>query len=211
MADLTFVMIDLAGFTALAETHGDEEAANVAVALAAVAESCMDTSDRLVKTMGDAVLLTAADPLAGIGLVQRILASCREREQFLVTRTGMHHGPAVERGGDYFGQAVNLTARLAAHAAPGQVLGTDRIAEAARAAGISVEALGELKFKNVAEATPVHALLLGPAPSLMTVDPVCRMLVDVHTAAGFLRHDGQEHWFCSVACLIRYAEVLPSS
>ncbi|MAY96443.1 MAG: hypothetical protein CMH84_07880 [Nocardioides sp.] len=123
----------------------------------------------------------------------------------------MHHGPAVQRGGDYFGQAVNLTARLAAHAAPGQVLGTDRIAEAARVADIGVEALGELKFKNVAEATPVHALSLSPAPSLETVDPVCRMLVDVHTAAGSLRHDGQEHWFCSLACLIRYAEALPSS
>jgi hypothetical protein len=31
-------------------------------------------------------------------------------------------GPVVVQGGDYFGRTVNLTARIAAHAGPGQVL-----------------------------------------------------------------------------------------
>lgn len=209
MVEWTFVMIDLAGFTALTETHGDEEAANIAVAFTTMAESCLGTTDRLLKTMGDAVLLAAADPATGIALAHRILAACRGRDQFLVTRTGINHGPAVERGADYFGQAINLTARLAAHAAPGQVLVTDEVATAAREAGIEVEALGELRFKNVADAVPVHALSLGPAPSLTTIDPVCRMRVDLHTAAGSLRHDGQELWFCSIACITRYVDSLP--
>jgi adenylate cyclase len=29
-------------------------------------------------------------------------------------RVGMHHGEAIERGGDYFGAAVNLAARVSA-------------------------------------------------------------------------------------------------
>ena len=211
MAELTFVMIDLAGFTALTEAHGDEEAANVALAFASLAESCAEGADRLVKTMGDAVLLAASEPSAGIALAQRILTSCRERDQFLVTRTGINHGPAVGRGADYFGHTVNLSARLAAHAAPGQVLVTDEIAEAARVTGIEVETLGELQFKNVAAATRVHALSLGPVPSSTTIDPVCRMRVDLNTAAGSLRHDGHELWFCSIACLTRYTSGLPSA
>lgn len=88
---------------------------------------------------------------------------------------------------------------------------TDEIAEAARVTGIEVETLGELKFKNVTAATRVHALSLGPVPSSTTIDPVCRMRVDLNTAAGSLRHDGHELWFCSIACLTRYTSGLPSA
>lgn len=59
---------DLAGFTALTEAHGDVIAADIAERFVAVAESVMDTGDRLVKAIGDAVLLTSVDAAAGIGL-----------------------------------------------------------------------------------------------------------------------------------------------
>jgi len=35
-------------------------------------------------------------------------------------RVGMHTGPAVERGGDWFGATVNLAARVSAAAAGGR-------------------------------------------------------------------------------------------
>jgi len=36
---------------------------------------------------------------------------------------GLHAGPVVFQDGDYFGRTVNLAARIAAPAGPGQVLG----------------------------------------------------------------------------------------
>lgn len=58
---------------------------------------------------------------AGLELVQRILTDRRAKERYLTTRSALHHGPATKRGDDYFGATVNLTARLTARAAVGQV------------------------------------------------------------------------------------------
>ena len=70
--------------------------------------------------IGDAVLLASPDPPAGLDLAQRIIAACTAKDQYLQTRTALHHGPATQRGDDFFGATVNLTARLCAHAAAGQ-------------------------------------------------------------------------------------------
>lgn len=203
--DLTFAMIDLAGFTALTEAHGDDQAADIATEFADLARASLGSGDRFVKAIGDAVLLASPAPESGLGLVERILTSCQGRDRFLITRTGLHHGPATERSGDFFGAAVNLTARLAAHAAAGQVLGTEPVAMAARAMGMPVDDLGETTFKNVADPVMVHAVGVAPIPSVESIDPVCRMRVDHRAAAGYLRHEGNEYWFCSLECASRFA------
>ena len=43
---------------------------------------------------------------------------------------GLHTGPVVFQGGDYFGRTVNLAARIGERAAPGQVLVTQKSAPA---------------------------------------------------------------------------------
>lgn len=201
--ELTFAMIDLAGFTALTETHGDEHAANTAIRFADLARDSLSPDDQLVKCIGDAVLLASQSPSTGLALVQRILDRCQEIEQFLITRTGLHHGSAIRRGGDYFGAAVNLTARIAAHAAGGQVLGTAAVAEAARMAGIEATGLGRANFKNVDEPVELYELTLG-ASAVESIDPVCRMRVDHAMASGHLRVDGTDYWFCSLECASRF-------
>ena len=57
---------DLAGFTALTEAHGDIAAADLAEQLVADAESVLGVGDRLVKAIGDAVLLTFPDAASAI-------------------------------------------------------------------------------------------------------------------------------------------------
>ncbi len=205
---LTFAMIDLAGFTALTEVHGDEHAADVATEFVDLARACLGPDDLFVKSIGDAVLLAAQSPASGLQLVERVLTKCNAKERFLVTRTGLHHGAATERSGDFFGATVNLTARLAAHAAAGQVLGTGVIAEAANHLAMAVDDLGETTFKNVADPVRVHAIDLGAAPVVESIDPVCRMRVDHRAAAGYLRHEGSEFWFCSLACAANFAHNL---
>lgn len=197
----TFAIVDLAGFTALTETHGDTEAADIATRFAEIARGNLARGDVLVKTIGDAVLLASPNPSRGIALVTRLLADCAELDKFLAARSGMHHGPAAERAGDYFGNAVNLTARLAGHASGGQVLATTQVAQAALEMGVTTVSLGPAQFKNLTSAIEVHSLELGLSPTVtQSVDPVCRMLLKVTSATGRLRHGDVNYYFCSLAC-----------
>ncbi len=199
----TFAMIDLAGFTALTEAHGDEHAADAAELFSNLARKSLAAGDELVKCIGDAVLLASPTPEAGLALVRRIHQECRGVESFLTTRTGVHHGPAIQRGDDYFGAAVNLTARLAAHAAGGQVLVTGLVADCARIAGIAVVDVGTADFKNVEEPVAIYELAISPA-LVEAIDPVCRMRVNRGAAAGYLRRDSTEYWFCSLDCARKF-------
>lgn len=54
-------------------------------------------------------------------------------------------------GDDLFGAAVNLAARIAAHAGGGQTLATEEVADSARRLGMTVVGLGRRRFRNVAE------------------------------------------------------------
>ena len=78
---------------------------------------------RLVKTIGDAVMLSSPEPQAlierALGLVESADA---EGEQFPQLRAGLAHGPALGRAGDWFGRPVNLASRITAIARPGSVL-----------------------------------------------------------------------------------------
>lgn len=203
--EATFCFVDLAGFTALTEAHGDEDAADVATGFADLARSALGAGDRLVKTMGDAVLVTSPEPQSGVALVERLLVSAGEVPGFPALRAGLHHGEAVERDRDVFGAAVNLAARVAGEAHSGEVLGTAAIARAARAAGIPVAALGDVLLKNVRGAIPLYSLALVVGATETPLDPVCHMPVDRRAAAGRLRYRGVEYWFCSLTCAAAFA------
>ena len=107
----TFIFADIAGFTALTEAHGDLEAAELVVDFACGPRGASIRPARLVKTIGDAVMLRIASPAEAVRLGLRII------EGFMwdpapVVRVGLHHGHAVERDGDYIGATVNVAARV---------------------------------------------------------------------------------------------------
>jgi class 3 adenylate cyclase/YHS domain-containing protein len=203
--EFTFAMIDLAGYTALTEHHGDLHAADLAVAFANLVRGSLREDDRLIKTIGDAVLLAAESPHKGIELVERVLKALDTLDRAPLTRTGLHHGEAVERDGDLFGTAVNIAARVAAHAQGGQVLATKGVAEAARQAGIPVMPQGSAAFKNLSEQYELFDLALAPARELGSVDPVCRMWIPRSKATGPEQFDGRDYWFCSTDCAELFA------
>lgn len=205
MTSWTFAMVDLAGYTALTETHGDEMAADLAVAFADLARSNLSDGDRLVKPIGDAVLLASNGPGAALTLVDRLLTATAELDGFPLARAGLHHGPAVERDGDMFGAAVNLAARVAGQAAGGQTLVTRGVADVAREIGHPVACIGTIALRNVAEHQELFEVGIGLLSRLGSVDPVCRMWVDRAAAAGHLRYQEDEYWFCSLDCVRRFA------
>ena len=106
-----------------------------------VTNSVTAVGDRLVKDIGDAVLLTSTDAASGISLVLRLFDACEADPEFPDLRAGVHYGSVVERGRDIFGSTVNIAARITAKASGGQILMTEPVADAAAASGQTVRAL----------------------------------------------------------------------
>ena len=194
--------VDLAGYTAMTDTHGDEDAATLAERFATLAHESLEVGERLVKTIGDAVMLDVPDPAAGVQLVGRLCARTDAEGAFPVVRAGLHHGPVVARGDDLFGATVNLASRVPAQAGGGQVLGT---AVVAASAGVDARSLGMFELRNLPDPVELFDLDPCPTPHDREIDPVCRMAIDRSAAAGRLDHNSHEHWFCSLTCAGSFA------
>jgi adenylate cyclase len=205
----TFLFADLAGFTALTEAMGDEDAAEIAADFSgAVRPLLAERGADEVKTIGDALMLRIAEPAHAVALGVRIVEEVGGRHGFPVVRVGMDTGPAVQRGDDWFGATVNLAARVAGLARGGEVLLTDATRLGARElAGIELHERGRQELRNVAEPVLVFAAFAAGSEKEgdLPIDPVCRMAVDPQRSAGTLVHDGREYHFCSMECVARFA------
>jgi adenylate cyclase len=207
--EATFVFADIAGFTALTEAHGDHDAA------ALVADFCSSVRAELpasggteVKTIGDAVMLTIPEPAAAIRLGLRITHELMRGHGAPAVRVGLHHGPAIERDGDYFGAAVNLAARVSAAATGGEVLMTAQTAAlACDLEGVLYESRGRQTLRNVRDPVElVAAVREGQTNGQgLAIDPVCRMAVDPDHAAGRLVYQDTAYFFCTLACAGEFA------
>jgi adenylate cyclase len=162
----TFLFTDLVGYTALADTEGDERAAEVAVEFAAmVGELLADQEASLVKALGDGLMIRCSEPADGIRLGLQIVAAVDAAAGLPSVRVGVHTGSAILRDGDWYGRGVNVAARLCAAAGGGQVLVSEKTRNAAP--GIRKVEIGERKLhwlKNVTEpiaAAPITAAARG--------------------------------------------------
>ena len=205
ITDHTFVFADIAGFTAASDIHGDETAADLSAALVAAARTALAADGRLVKTLGAAVLCAAPNPTSAIRFVEDLVEKTQEITLFPLLRIGLHHGPAIERDGDFFGTSVNIAARVTALAAPGQILATAGVADVAAALDIATTSLGQFSLRNLRDEFELFELTTGRSLHGHAIDPVCRMLVERDYAVGRLRHDSVEYWFCSLDCVERFA------
>jgi adenylate cyclase len=204
----TFVFADLAGFTALTEAHGDVHAAELAGDFCGLVRGLLaEHEGEEIKTIGDAVMLRCADAAAAVELGLRILEEVAARDEFPVVRVGMHTGTAVERGGDWFGTAVNLAARIAGVAGGNEVLLSEAtVSVAGELPGVQVQTHGLHRLKNVPGQTTLYlAVREGAETADVSIDPVCRMAVAPDRAAGRLTHDGREYRFCSLECVRAFA------
>ena len=204
----TFVLADLAGYTALTEAHGDERAADVAAEFCREVRSLLGDYDAdEVKSIGDALLLHLEDPAKAVHLAARIAGEFGGRHEALGVRVGVHTGTAVERDGDWFGGAVNLAARVAGAARPGEVLLTGAAAEAGASDELELVPRGRQRFRNVSE--PVEVFALTPASSGerggLPVDPVCRMALDPARVHHSVVERGVEYHFCSDQCAAAFS------
>jgi adenylate cyclase len=97
----TFLFADLAGFTALTEAMGDQDAADLAAEFsAAVAGFLAEYRAERIKEIGDALMIRGEDATDAIRLGLRIVHDVGGQHFFPTVRVGVHTGPAVEREGD---------------------------------------------------------------------------------------------------------------
>lgn len=197
----TFVFADLAGYTALSDVHGDECAAAVAARLGELARGALVGDARVVKTLGDGLMIVAGSVAAGIESARGIARAVAKEPDYPAVRIGIHEGNAACRDGDFFGAAVNLAARITQRAQPGQVLCSEQVATAVARSGIAAtRPLGAVRLKNIVQPVSLYELLLDDVPSpLAFIDPVCRMRVEQGSGIERAYQDATMH-FCSSDC-----------
>jgi adenylate cyclase len=143
---------DLVGFTRIGEDVDPVDLGRIANRLTDLAIEVAPPGVRLVKTIGDAVMLVSrrdVDALleTALTLVER---SDEEGEGFPLLRVGVACGEAIPRSGDWYGTPVNLASRITAHARPGSVLTTNEVRERARG-DYSWSKAGVRRFKGIRE------------------------------------------------------------
>ena len=187
----TFVFADIAGYTALTEAHGDADAAELAGTFCReMSQAARSSGGEVIKTIGDAVMVRHVEPsdavLLGLTAAHDVMAG----HGFPAVRVGMHHGPAIRRGDDWFGATVNLAARVAGVAAGGEVLVTDAVRDGAGGLeSVEFQSRGHHRMRNVAALVPIYVAVADErSADSHDVDPVCRMLVAEGREAGTLRH-----------------------
>jgi len=201
----TFAFVDLAGFTALTEAHGDEVAASNVARFYEMARQSLVGSTEFVKGIGDAVLLAADQPNDGVSSVTALMTAVETEANFPLARAGLHSGTGVRsedgRGAvDYLGSGVNLAARVAGHATCRQVLLTETVAERLDDGLWSLRRLGSAQFQNVAKPIMLFELILEDGP-VGEIDPVCRMRVSPGAVVGSIRYGDHDYVFCSLECV----------
>jgi adenylate cyclase len=203
----TFAFVDLAGFTAVTEAHGDRQAVALLHAFRGRVEGVLGPDDEMVKTIGDAVMLRFTTTGAAVIALRALLArEIAAPEAVLLPRAGAHHGRAVSIEGDYYGAAVNLASRVAGHAKAGQLLVTGEIAHAAQHLGAVITHAGTRALRNITEPIDLWDVRLDAGDVDTTIDIVCKMRVSTTDANAItLEWDGRRHHFCSLPCISRFA------
>jgi adenylate cyclase len=146
----TICFADLVEFTSLGEEIAPEELGAVVGHFEELATSIVAPPVRLVKTIGDAVMLVSAEaePLVAQSL-DLVAAAAAEGDQFPVLRAGIATGPTLPQSGDYYGRSVNLASRVTGIARPGSVLVDTATREAAGEAGLTYSFAGERRLKGI--------------------------------------------------------------
>ena len=129
--DAVVAFADLVGFTELGENVTVEELGSVAGRLGHLAGDALEPEVRIVKLIGDAVMLVSSRPEPMLESTLRLIESAAEDANFPPLRAGIACGQAVHRWGDWFGTPVNLASRLTTRARPSTVLVSEEVREGA--------------------------------------------------------------------------------
>jgi class 3 adenylate cyclase len=148
ITSLTFLFTDLKGSTALYERVGDLVAYDlVRQHFHTLYEVVAGEAGAVVKTIGDAVMATFPTPDRALAAALRMREemariNAERRNEDLLLKIGIHEGPCLavtlNNSQDYFGQTVNMAARVQGLASSHAIFATESVVEDEKAAQILV-------------------------------------------------------------------------
>ena len=141
--------LDITGYTRLTQERGDDAAADLAATVARLVQrSSVQHGGKPIKWLGDGVMFYFSDPSQGtraaLEMVDGLAAA-----GLPPAHVGLHSGPVLFQEGDYFGQTVNVTARIAEYARQGEVLVSQAVADASQEKGLAFGDIGPVELKGV--------------------------------------------------------------
>jgi adenylate cyclase len=157
--EVAVFLVDITGSTPLYEAIGNAAAARqIGACLAGLQAIVARQGGTVILSRGDDVLCTFADATGALRAAREMLA--QPLAGGLAIHGGVNVGPIVHAHGDIFGDAVNVTARLATLARPGEILLSqdfvDRVPAAERS---TLRILDHVTFKGKSRPTEVYSLV----------------------------------------------------
>lgn len=153
---VTVMFTDLAGSTAFFDRFGDTAGVKWIEEHNTIVFPQIKSHDGVVvKTIGDSVMAHFASPVkavqAGAAILRSLADSNRNKDpkDRMYVRVALHHGLGYLRGGDVFGDVVNVAARIAKKCLPGQILTSEAVyLNAHEAAGMPMLPVGTVQFRG---------------------------------------------------------------
>lgn len=119
---LAVAFADIVGFTRMGEAVPPEDLVWLVEQLADLAREIVSPPVRLVKTIGDALMLISPDPVKLVDAMLNLSEAAGRDDTLPKLRIGIASGWAVSRARDWFGSPVNIASRVTEVAPPGAVL-----------------------------------------------------------------------------------------
>jgi len=152
--------LDLTGYTRLTEEQGDAVAAELARSLASlVQKNSVRHGGKAIKWLGDGVMFHFPEPGRGV-LAALDMVEAAVSVGLPPAHVGLHAGPVLFQEGDYFGRTVNITARIADYARPGEVLVTQEVVNASNDVAVGFTEVGPVELKGISG--PMHLYRAHP-------------------------------------------------
>ncbi len=156
------VFTDLAGFTEFTALRGDAAALELLALQERLVKEAIGDRGRVVKDMGDGLMLWFDDPChaveTALSLQERFDSQSSADDLPLWVRIGVHYGRPAKRGDDLIGHDVNVAARIADLAAPGEVLVSEAAAQKVEEtlSYVAFEEVGPVVMKGIPQPVAIY-------------------------------------------------------
>lgn len=171
-AELTVGFADLVSYTRLAQRLQQRELGQLVQRFEGLASDVVTAGGgRVIKTVGDEVLFTADDAMAGAVIALSLSEQMAVDDVVPDVRVGLAHGPVLRSLGDVYGATVNLASRLTSLAQPGTVVTDPATAQLLAAEpGLVLVQQRARQLRGIGQLRPLLVARAGPSAPLVQLD-----------------------------------------
>jgi adenylate cyclase len=170
--ELTVGFADLVSYTRLSQRLNQRELGTLVQRFEGLASDVVTAGGgRVIKTVGDEVLFTAAEPVPGAVIALSLSEQMAVDDVVPDVRVGLAHGSVLRSLGDVYGVTVNLASRLTGLAQPGTVVTDPATASVlAREPGLVLVPQRARQLRGIGQLQPLLVARAGPNAPLIDLD-----------------------------------------